>query len=94
MSKSIESMQRQIELMLNELSSDVAVNRVVLQALLLNMTTVRPDLLDALKEQVTGALRRSTPNLDDPQGGERKTQLTIMRAELFFQELEQALGTG
>lgn len=93
MSKFIEDAQRQIELILNELSADQAVNRVIMQALLLNMAQARgPDLLKGVKDQVIEALQRSTPNPENPQGGERKTQLTIMRAEAFFQELEEALG--
>ncbi|MER9079495.1 hypothetical protein [Mesorhizobium sp. M0895] len=95
MSAYIEKMQREIESLLNELSADHAVNRIILQTLLLNMASVRgPDLLLGVKQQVVEALQRSTPNPDDPQGGERKTQLTIMRAELFFQDLERALGIG
>ncbi|MCF6100360.1 hypothetical protein [Mesorhizobium muleiense] len=95
MSKSIEATQRELELIFNELSADQAVNRVIMQTLLLNMVSARGQgLLDGIKYQVLEGLRLSTPNEGDLQGGERKTQLTIMRAERFFQELEQALGAG
>ncbi|HEV7255442.1 MAG TPA: hypothetical protein VGN97_20370 [Mesorhizobium sp.] len=95
MSTRIQDTQRQIELALAELTADQAVNRVIMQVLLLNMTKkVGPEFLESLRGQVLGALARSTPNPDDPQGGQRWKELTQMRAERLFQELEEALGVS
>ena len=86
MSRTVEQMQRDLELILNEIGADQTVNRVVLQTLLLNLVAARgPELLEDMKQQVLGIIDRTEPTETDPQGGERRKQLTLMRAERMFQ---------
>lgn len=93
MSRTVKQMQRSIELMLNEVGADQTVNRVTLQCLLLNLAAAQgPEILEVLKQQVLDALSRTAPLLEDPQGGERRKQLTIMRAEQLFQQIQEAVG--
>lgn len=93
MSKTIEKMQERLELILNEIGADQTVLRVTLQCFLLNLVGARgPEMLDEMKHQVLGTIERTQPTDDDPQGGERRKQLTLMRAELLFQEIEEAVA--
>ena len=82
-----------IELALNEIGADQVVNRTTLQCLLLNLVAARgPELLEDMKQQVLGAIGNTEQSAEDPQGGERRKQLTMMRAESMFLEIEQAAG--
>ena len=95
MSSDFSKIQSQIELYLNEQASDLMVFRVTLQAMFWTMLSTHPhkeEMLGGLKEFVLGSLGRTLPLVEDPQGGERRKQLTMVRAEQFFQEIEQALG--
>jgi hypothetical protein len=91
----IENWQTQIENALNDIANDQTVFRMTLQCFLLNMTLMsgRPILQD-LKKQVLGSIGQTLHVQEGPQdGGHRKNQ-TTMRAELFFLEMEEALGSA
>ena len=89
MSKTVEQMQQRLELILNEIGADQTVIRVTLQCFLLKLVGAQePEILEELKQQVLGAIGRTEQDEDNPQGGERRKQLTLMRAELLFQEIE------
>ena len=95
MSESVRQMQKQLELWINEQSADLTVFRVTLQIMFLTMLATRPDkelMLGGLKDQVLKALDRMNPSRDLAEGQERAKQLTLMRAEQFFQEVQTALG--
>lgn len=93
MSRTVDQMQQRLEAMLNELGADHAVIRVTLQCFLANLVAARgPEMLEDMKRQVLDAIGRTEPHEADPQGGERRKQLTLMRAELLFQEIEEAIG--
>ena len=85
--------QKQIENALNELASDQTVYRMTLQCFFLNMTlaTGRPVVQD-LKRQVLGSIGQTLHVQDGPRDGGRREKLTKLRAELFFAEMEEALG--
>lgn len=87
MSARIEEMQRQIELMLNQVIADQTVERVVIQGLLYSLFGQRPDALEGLRAGVLEGLSRMALNPEDIQGSERSKQLTIMRAEMFFRDI-------
>ena len=93
MNKSVEQLQRQLELHLNTISADQRVFETVLQVFLLNMiqkSTIGDQLLHAIRHQVLGSIDNTMPGTEDPQGSERHKQLTKMRAEEFFQVLAAA----
>jgi hypothetical protein len=96
MSKSVEQMQKQIELYLNQISADQKVFGTTLQILLLNMIqkgSVGPQLFHAIRDQVLGSIANTEPGRgEDQQGAERHKQLTMMRAGEFFQVLGDAAG--
>ncbi len=93
MARTVEQMQQSLELILNEIGADQTVNRVVLQTLLIDLMAVKgPEILEDMKQQVLGIIGRTEPTATDPQGGERRKQLTLMRAESMFQEIEEAVG--
>lgn len=93
MSRTAEQMQQSLELMLNEIAADQEVNRIVVQCFLLNLTRARgPELLLDMKQQVLETVRNAEPNKTDAQGGQRRKELTVMRAESLFLEIEEALG--
>ena len=93
MSRTAEQERKDIELMLNEIAADQAVNRYVIQCLLLNIVSAAgPGMIDGLKQQVLGSVARSLPQSDDREGDERRKQLTMKRAETLFLEIEEAQG--
>ena len=95
MSRTVEQMQQSLEMMLNEIGADQTVNRVVLQTLLIDLMAVKgPEILEDMKQQVLGIIGRTGPTETDPQGGERRKQLTLMRAEQMFQDIEEALAAA
>lgn len=94
MSSDIKKMQAQLELYLNEIGADQHVIALVLQTLLLNLARARPEMLADLKQQVLWSLDNQLPVEGDQQGVRRRTELTVMRAQRLFQEIETALGAG
>ena len=93
MTRTVKQMQESLELMLNEIGADQTVNRVTLQCLLINLMAARgPEILEDMKQQVLRVIGNTEPTEKDPQGGERRKQLTMMRAELLFQDIEEAVG--
>lgn len=94
MSARIEEMQRQIELMLNQVIADQTVERVVIQGLLHSLFGERQDALRGLRAGVLEGLSKMTLNPEDMQGSERSKQLTIMRAEMFFQDIDRGIAVS
>jgi len=96
MSKSIEAMQRQIELHLNTISADQRVFGTILQVFLLNMcgkVGQGHELFGSIREQVLATIQNTQPGEgDEAQGSERSKQLTKARADEFFHVLAEALG--
>lgn len=95
MSQTVDEMQRRLEIWLNEVTADQMVFRTTFQCLLLNLIGATPhgvQMLGDLKGQVLGAIGRIRPVKEAPDGAERHKQLTLMRAEQFFQELESVVG--
>jgi hypothetical protein len=93
-SRSVRQMQEQLELWINEHSADLTVFRVTLQIMFLTMLANNPHkeaVLGGLKDEVLRALDRMNPSHDPTNGLERAKQLTLMRAERFFQEVQTAL---
>lgn len=88
MSAVIQAMQQKIEHLLNEIKADQTVERVVIQGLIVTLFGQRPDALQGLRAGVLEGLSRMALNPDDIQGSERTRQLTLMRAEMFFQGLD------
>jgi hypothetical protein len=61
----------------------------------LNLVRARgPEGLQELKTQVLGSVAQTLPDPDpdEKHGSERRKQLTLMRAEQLFQEIEAAAG--
>lgn len=88
-------MQEQIELWLNEVTADQTVFRVTLQVMFLTMLSTHPRkdaMLLGLKDQVMAALNRVNKTEGNAHGEQKHKQLALMRAELFFQETQEALG--
>ena len=88
--QSVESLQ----LRLNEIAADQNVFRITLQQLILSFVEeTGPAIAGSLKAQVLHTIDYMTP-LHDPKerhGGEEHKQLTRMRAESFFHEIDQAI---
>ena len=76
-----------LEIFLNELQADLEVQRLMTQALFLNMfrTQHDPDLLARIKKEVLGVASRSIAD-------EKMRHFYMLRAERFFQQIEQVLG--
>ena|SRR5579872_5149097 len=95
MSRSVQQMQEQLELYINEQAADLSVFRVTLQTMFLTMLASSPnraEMIGGLKDQVIAAIGRTRPSVQNPQGSERRKQLELSRAEQFFQEIQMALG--
>jgi hypothetical protein len=91
MTKSLEQIQRQIELQ----SADQKVFETVLHTLLLDIilgSSKRDALFHAVRDEVLSTIDKMNPIEEDPQASERHKQLTRMRAEQFFQVLGEATG--
>lgn len=95
MSKNFERMQEDLELILNEIAADQKVFRVTLQCFLLNMAEkTDPAIIEHLKRQVLGSIQQTLPAGDpeEAQGAERSKQLSLVRAEELFREIQTAVG--
>lgn len=93
--RQIRQAQQNIEIFLNEQRADLTVFRVIVQCFLLNTVQNSPhaaELLSEMKTQVLGSLAQTKISGEDAEGSERLKQLTMLRAEDFFLELEEALG--
>ncbi len=93
--RTIQQTQQRIEIFLNEQRADLNFFKVIVQCFLLNTMQNSPHaaaLVADLKAQVLRALAYTEISGEDVQGSERLKQLTILRAEGFFLELEEALG--
>jgi hypothetical protein len=83
------------EIFVNEHSADLQVFRVTLTILILRLVGQHPPTAEAgvrdLKNSVLGAIGRIKLEPGEP-GAERMKQLTAMRADKFFVELEQVVS--
>jgi hypothetical protein len=83
------------ERVLNEQSADLTVFRLMLKTMLLSIFANVPDraeLVADLRRKSLAAIDRMPFCAQVGAGGEMQKQLARMRGELFFQELETALG--
>jgi hypothetical protein len=84
-----------VEIFVNEQRADLAVFRVTLSMFLLHLVGADPptakERLQGLKRSVMGAIGRTKTDPSMP-GDERMKQMTAMRAEKFFLELEEVLS--
>lgn len=94
-----QRLEEQIGLYLNQQTADLMVLRVVLQVLIWNIVRREPQgagIVNLLKQEVLATLHNTLtvpPGLQSRQELERIKQLTVMRAEKVFQEIETALTT-
>jgi hypothetical protein len=97
MDKSQEQLQQQINHFLNQQSADLTILRVALQVLIWNIVRRDPQgvaILSGLKDEVMASLYKTTtppPGVAAPPDAERLRQLSLIRAEKMFQDIEQAL---
>jgi hypothetical protein len=95
--RAVENMQRNLELLINQLISDVEVTRTVLQVIAMQVFDTMPDPVRGL-EQLKAAVMANLPvqaSGQDPQDSERKRQLLLHGVAEFFSPLEAALrGTA
>lgn len=97
MDKSTEQLQQQVNHYLNQQSADLTVLRVALQVLIWNIVRRDPQasaILGSLKDEVMASLYKTTtppPGVAAPPDAERLRQLSLIRAEKMFQDIEQAL---
>src|SRR5919108_2479441 len=91
MNKSLEDIQRQIELQ----AADQKVLETILRMLIGGMLTGserRDALFHSIRDDILETFDKMRPITGDPQAAERHKQLTRMRAEKFFQVLGEATG--
>ena len=85
------------EIFLNENTADLQVFRILLTVLLLRLVGTHPPTAKArlqdLKSSVLGAVNRIETDPKVP-GSERIKQITSLRAEKFFVELEEVVSTA
>jgi hypothetical protein len=92
-----EQLEQQVGFFLNQQTADLTVLRVVLQVLIWNIVRRDPQglgILGLLKQEVLTSLNNTLtipPGLQGRQEAERVKQLTLMRAEKVFQDIEHAL---
>lgn len=101
MKKSPEQLKQDVALYLDQQGADLAVVKVMLQVLVWNLIRRDPNALNALghlKNEVLASLYRTlTPPKAAGQGEkevERMRQLTLIRAEKMFRDIEQTLGAN
>jgi hypothetical protein len=95
-SKSVRDLARQYELYLNKIAADQDVFGIILQVLLFNLIAGSPGdkekTFGKLRGQVLDWIDDTEPDTKDPQGAERRKQITKMRAEAFLDDVGGALG--
>jgi hypothetical protein len=88
-------MTDKLEIFINEQRADLTVFRIILTGFLIRLVAASPahaeERLLELKNATMGTIGRIQPDPGD-QGTERMKQLTAMRAEKFFLELEEAFA--
>lgn len=95
MSRSIEDLQKQIDLYLNTISCDQQALTVILQVLLRHLlegNTNKAKAYRAFRSEVLQTIEATLPDKDDPQGAERRKQLTKIRAEQVLDPIGQLVG--
>ena len=84
-----------LEIYINEQRADLAVFRIILSGFLIRLFAATPqrteERLQDLKNTTMDAIGRIEPDPANP-GTERMKQMTAMRAEKFFLELEEAFS--
>lgn len=92
-----QQLEQQVGFYLNQQTADLTVLRVILQVLIWNIVRRDPQglgILGLLKQEVLASLHNTLalpPGLQGRQEAERIKQLTLMRAEKVFQDIELAL---
>jgi hypothetical protein len=99
MNKPSDQIEQQIGQYLNQQSADLTIMKVTLQVLIWNLVRRDPEgtgMLDHLKNEVMASLYKS---MAMPAAGsrgaaeaERLRQLTLIRAEKMFHDIEQMMG--
>jgi hypothetical protein len=99
MNKPPEQLEQQIGQYLNQQSADLTIMKVTLQVLIWNLVRRDPEgtgMLGHLKNEVMASLYKSMVMPSTGSRGaaeaERLRQLTLIRAEKMFQEIEQMMG--
>lgn len=91
-----KQLQAQIELFMNEQAADLEVFQVALGTLILRLCANSRGSRELFEDLRSSALRtlEAAPVLpgQDPGASEKRRQLTIMRAEAFFQRVGEPLG--
>ncbi len=89
-----ETVLRRFELYFNEQRADLTVFRVALQILMLRIagSDRAEEIIATMKHDTLSALGRMPIGKEKPQGSRRAKELTTMRGELFFQELEESVS--
>jgi hypothetical protein len=97
MEKSAEHLQKEVHQYLNQQSADLTILRVTLQVLIWNIVRRDPQglaILSGLKDEVLASLYKTTtppPGAQAPPDAERLRQISLIRAEKMFQDIEHAL---
>jgi hypothetical protein len=91
MNKSLEEIQRQIELQLADQKVLETILRMLIRGMLAG-TERRDALFRSIRDDILETFDKMRPITGDPQVAERHKQLTRMRAEKFFQVLGEASG--
>ena len=95
MNATVEQLQRDLEICINQQAADLLVLQVTLQTVLCASLESDPKArqgLAMLKRRVLEALAQFSSGAEDAQGTERRKPLHLFRAEAFFQEIEETLG--
>lgn len=90
--------EQQVNLYLNQQAADLTILKVTLQVLIWNLIRRDPDALGALgnlRDEVLASLYKTTssamPEGPGAKEAERLRQLTLIRAQKLFQDIEQQL---
>ena len=93
--KQVQEMQQELELLLNEQGADVAIYRLLVQALFVTILDGHPHRDRLFKEVRAGVLQavaQNQPRTHAPDGIGKLQELTLIRAETEFQKMAESLG--
>lgn len=92
--KSVEQLAQDLEKHLNQISCDQQMLEVTVQVLLRHLIGSSPDKERAfrrIERDVLGAIDNTQGHPEDPQGAERRKQMTKMHAEEFLAVVRESL---
>jgi hypothetical protein len=92
--KTVEAMQREYELFMNDLAAQFEVTQTVMQLVVVNLLEKSPDPvlgLERLKEAVENQYSGPAAPGQDPQDIERKRQFLLHHIAKFFAPMEETL---